>query len=132
MTTHTECPKCGSSNVISKQKIVSAESSVDNRVIVRLREKTGTWRVKFHDHPIVARICGDCGYTELYTARAKELSDVCQRLQQAQSERGQSPDEEKGSDTANNRVFLVLTSVMLLVMLLGIIALALALGIPHA
>ncbi len=132
MTTHNECPKCGSSNVISKQKIVSAEGSVDSRVIVRLREKTGAWRVKHHDHPIVARICGDCGYTELYTVRAKELSDVYQRLQQAQSERDQSSDDEKGSDAANNRAFLILASVMLLVMLLGIIALVLALGIPHA
>ncbi len=132
MTTHSECPKCGSSNIISKQKIVSAEGSVDYRVIVRLREKTGTWRVKHHDHPVVARICGDCGYTELYTARAKELSAVYQRLQQAQSERSPSPDDEKGSDAANNRAFLILASVMLLVMLLGIIALVLALGIPHA
>lgn len=131
MTAHNECPKCGSSNIVPKQKIVSAEGTVDSRMIIRLREKTGTWRIKHHDHSIVARICGDCGYTELYTAKAKELSDVYQRLQQTQSERGQSPDDEKGSDTASNRAFLILASVLLLIMLLGIIALVLALGIPH-
>ncbi len=130
MTIHNECPKCGSSNIVPKQKIVSAEGSVDSRVIVRLREKTGTWRIKHHDHPIVARICGDCGYTELYTAKAKELSDVYQRLQQTQPERG-LPDVDQGADTTSNRAFLILASVLLLIMLLGIIALILALGIPH-
>ncbi len=130
MPTHNECPKCGSTNIVPKQKVVSAEGTVDSRLIVRLREKAGTWRIKHHDHPISARVCGDCGYTELYTAKAKDLSETYQRLQQAQSERG-LPDDEKGSDTASNRAFLILASVLLLIMLLGIIALVLALGIPH-
>ena len=131
MPTHNECPKCGSSNIVPKQKIVSAESSVDSRVIVRLREKTGTWRIKHHDHPIVARICGDCGYTELYTAKAKELSDTYQRLRQNQFEQGQSPDDEKGSDTASNRMFLILVGALFFILLLGIMALVIVLGIPH-
>lgn len=133
MPNYTECPKCGSSDILPKQKIVSTEggSSVEYRAIVRLREKTGTWRVRSHDHPIVAWICGNCGYTELYTAKAKELSDTYQRLQQAQSERGLSPDDKQGSDTASNRAFLILTSVMLFVMLLSIIALVVLLGIPR-
>lgn len=133
MTTPNECPKCGSSDIIPKQKIISSEggSSVEYRAIVRLRERTGTWRVKYHDHPIVAWICGACGYTELYTAKAKELSSAYWRLQQVQSERGPMFDDEAGGDATSNRVFLIITGVLLLLMLLGIIALVVVLGMPH-
>jgi predicted nucleic-acid-binding Zn-ribbon protein len=130
MPNYNECPKCGSSDIIPKQKIVSAEggSSVEYRAIVRLRERTGTWRVKYHDHPIVAWICGGCGYTELYTAKAKELSSAYWRLQQIQSERGPTLDDELGADAGNNRAFLIVIGVMFLLLLSGILALVLILG----
>ena len=128
MPTHNECPKCGSSDIIPKQKIVSAEGAVDSRMIVRLRERTGTWRVKYHDHPIAAWICGACGYTELYTAKAKELSDAYWRLQQVQSERGPRFDDDAGTGAGNNRAFLILTGVLFLLLLIGILALVLILG----
>lgn len=131
MTTPNKCPKCGSSDIIPKQKIVSSESGADYRMIVRLRERTGTWRVKYHDHPIAAWICGACGYTELYTTKARELSDAYWRLQQVQSERGPTFDDEPGGDAASNRTFLILASVMLFLMLLGIIALVILLSLPH-
>jgi predicted nucleic-acid-binding Zn-ribbon protein len=130
MVNQGACPKCGSSNIIPKQKVVGSEfgGSIDYRVIIRLREKSGTWRVKHYDHPLVARVCGDCGYTELYTAHPPELASVYQRLQQTQSERGRSDDDDKESDSTSNRAFLILAGVLILVVLLGIIALALALG----
>ncbi len=131
MPTSNECPKCGSSNIVPKQKIVSSESGLDYRMIVRLRERTGTWRVKNHDHPIVAWICGACGYTELYTAKAKELSDAYWRLQQVQSERGPRFDDEAEGDATSNRVFLIMTGVLFLLLLLGIVVMVILLTIPR-
>jgi predicted nucleic-acid-binding Zn-ribbon protein len=128
MPNYIECPKCGSSDILPKQKIISAESGSDYRLIVRLRERAGTWRVKNHDHPIVAWICGGCGYTELYTAKAKELSSAYWRLQQIQSERGPTLDDERGTDAPSNRVFLILTGILFLLLLSGILAMVLLLG----
>ncbi len=128
MPNYIECPKCGSSDILPKQKIVSSEGGSDYRLIVRLRERAGTWRIKHHDHPIVAWICGACGYTELYTAKPKELSDAYWRLQQIQSERGPMLDDEPGAGSENNRAFLILTGVMFLLLLSGILALVLLLG----
>ncbi len=128
MPTPNECPKCGSSDIIPQQKIVSVEGGADSRMIVRLRERTGTWRVKNHDHPIAAWICGACGYTELYTAKAKELSEAYWRLQQVQSERGPRFDDELEGDAASNRAFRIMTYLLLIIFLLGIVALVIILG----
>jgi predicted nucleic-acid-binding Zn-ribbon protein len=78
--TDPQCTKCGSTRVMPRVFVVD-ESPVtsdglphDNPLRVRIEGNPSAWIRKDRLYgELTARICGECGYTELYVSNAGEL-----------------------------------------------------------
>jgi predicted nucleic-acid-binding Zn-ribbon protein len=70
------CPKCGSSEIIEDAEVRDYDSGSYRPlgVHVKLVKPTGGFVKKTHESgELHAWVCGECGYTELYTTNYKEL-----------------------------------------------------------
>ncbi len=74
MTEHESCPKCGSNRVIDDVRIVAFEGG---HLVAKVQKKPhaklfkGTVSV-----PLKARVCGACGYAELYASDPASLLEA--------------------------------------------------------
>lgn len=77
-----QCAKCSSARVIPRVFVVDESPAtsegmpVDNPLRVRIEGNPSAWIRKDRLYgELTARICGDCGYTELYVQNPGELYD---------------------------------------------------------
>jgi predicted nucleic-acid-binding Zn-ribbon protein len=66
------CPKCGHREILFVPRIADRDDKDNVRPLV-LHVQHYDWKDDTEIGRIQAHVCRDCGYTELYTARAKEL-----------------------------------------------------------
>ncbi len=114
------CPKCGSSHIIPRRQILTSSGEPTYSPTIRLHEKTGTPWGKIHDYPLVARVCGTCGYTEWFVAKPQELYSVYQRIKQTRLSQGQSLEEDEGN--FENKIFIILAGILAVLFLIGLVA----------
>jgi predicted nucleic-acid-binding Zn-ribbon protein len=76
----SQCAKCGSTRVIPRVFIVDESPATsdglpqDNPLRVRVEGNPSAWIRKDRLYgELTARICGECGYTELYVQNPSEL-----------------------------------------------------------
>ena len=75
MTEREKCPKCGSTRVMNDVRIVAG--SLEEGVTVQVQKNPhaklfkGTVGV-----PLKARVCGECGYAELYASDPASLLEA--------------------------------------------------------
>lgn len=70
------CPKCGSQEIVPNVEVrdYDAGSYRPLSIFVELPKPPGALIYKGSESSLIrAWVCGDCGYTELYAARFKEL-----------------------------------------------------------
>ncbi len=73
--TQLKCAKCGSSKIIPQAEIEILNklySSGEITVYTAKRPDAAVFQQREHSG-LAARVCGECGYTELYTFRFTEL-----------------------------------------------------------
>ncbi len=73
-----KCPRCESQRLIKNVRIYSRgpdSSKSDLHVEVYGNPDALVFK-KAHQETLLARICGDCGFTELYVSNARELWSV--------------------------------------------------------
>jgi predicted RNA-binding Zn-ribbon protein involved in translation (DUF1610 family) len=80
----TECPKCGSQEVIPSVEVMDRSDSGVQSLSLLIAEKPQAavfrgWR-KF---PLSARVCPACGYTELYVSDPRGVQESHERASQA-------------------------------------------------
>lgn len=78
--TDAQCAKCSSTRVIPRVFVVDESPTTsegvprDNPLRVRIEGDPSAWIRKDRLYgELTARICGDCGYTELYVQNPSEL-----------------------------------------------------------
>jgi len=76
----TTCPKCQSSKIIPDVRILDHNYSVTGDLSVEIYENPNALLFKgAHQGKLQARICGQCGYTELYLENPHSLYSAYQR-----------------------------------------------------
>lgn len=80
MAKETNCPKCGSNDVIPDVRILDAFGTgpeAKQSLQVEVHENPGAWLFKgTQRNALRANICGQCGFAELYVKDAHELLDA--------------------------------------------------------
>jgi predicted nucleic-acid-binding Zn-ribbon protein len=72
MRTSSVCPKCGHREILFVPRIADRDDKDNVRPLV-LHVQHYDWKDDTEIGRIQAFVCRGCGFTELYTARAKEL-----------------------------------------------------------
>ena len=68
------CAKCGSARVIPMAKMHDQGQYSDGKLKATIQKKPDAWIFKGTvGVPLRARICGDCGFTELFAEKADAL-----------------------------------------------------------
>lgn len=81
----TQCPVCGSSEIVSDLKLYTNETVRNGMPIyAKLVEpepakKPFTWMVDERKVNFYAAVCGECGYTQLYTKEHAEILEAHQK-----------------------------------------------------
>jgi ribosomal protein S27AE len=114
------CPKCGSSNIIPHRKIITSSVETVSSPTIRLYEKMGTLKGKLHDYPLIAWVCGECGYTEWFASNPSELYSVYQRIQQTRLAQGKQT-EESEEDYPNKTFLIIMLGLMILLSITAIV-----------
>lgn len=74
------CPKCQSAKIIPDVRILDRNYSVVGDLSVEIYENPDALLFKgAHNGKLQARICGQCGYTELYLENPAQLFAAYQR-----------------------------------------------------
>jgi predicted nucleic-acid-binding Zn-ribbon protein len=78
MATRTTCSKCQSTKIIPEVYIRDYSPHVGNtQLSVEIYEDPNALIFKGrHEGALNARVCGDCGYTELYVENPQELYSI--------------------------------------------------------
>jgi predicted nucleic-acid-binding Zn-ribbon protein len=73
--TQSGCPKCGSTVTVPNVRLIDrGESNCSMDLSVAVYKRPDAWVFTGAVYqPLNARICGGCGYTELYVANPHEL-----------------------------------------------------------
>lgn len=67
MRTDLSCAKCGSAKIIPRARVTELAGEYSGEVGVRVTERPEALVFKGNKHVnIQARVCGECGYSELY------------------------------------------------------------------
>jgi hypothetical protein len=74
MSSERACPKCGSVEVIPHVRIVAQTHRGKTDLLVEVYEHPGALLFKgTHAGALTARICGMCGFAELFVSNPQEL-----------------------------------------------------------
>lgn len=74
------CPRCGASRIIERASVIDNGLAGNDDTYVRVGPKLGSkFSKSSHDEKLLARVCGDCGYTELYAQNPQVLWAFHQR-----------------------------------------------------
>jgi predicted nucleic-acid-binding Zn-ribbon protein len=76
-----KCGKCGSSQMIRDVKVLD-EYQYSSTTDLRLEVQADPDAMIFKERervPVVAHVCGKCGFTELYAAEPERLWEAAQR-----------------------------------------------------
>ncbi len=74
MRTDLSCSKCGSAKIIPRARVTDLAGQYRGEVGVGIAERPEAIVFKGHRHVTVhARVCGECGYAELYVEDPGEL-----------------------------------------------------------
>jgi len=78
------CPNCGSTEIIPRVRVVdNAPSGGKIDLAVEICENPDALLFKgTHIGKLYARICGNCGYTELFVENPREILQVYRRSQE--------------------------------------------------
>jgi predicted nucleic-acid-binding Zn-ribbon protein len=80
------CKHCGSDKIIPGVPLLDAygeQGWLTKPQEVKVQGKPGAWVFKeTATGNLLAKVCGECGYTELYTTHHRELYDAYQRSRQ--------------------------------------------------
>jgi predicted nucleic-acid-binding Zn-ribbon protein len=77
MQADTPCAKCGSRKIIPMADVMDQGQHSDGKLKAVVYKNPEAWVFKGAvTGRIAAKICVDCGFTELYTTNAKELYDA--------------------------------------------------------
>lgn len=79
-----KCPNCGCTKIILDARILDRAHNGDDELSVTVDGKPNAFI--FTDRAygaMTACICSDCGFTEIYTANARELYQKSMRSQQS-------------------------------------------------
>jgi predicted nucleic-acid-binding Zn-ribbon protein len=84
------CSKCGSRRVIPRARVVDrghANSELKDLTVVVYKDPDALLFKRAHKESLHARICGECGFTELYLDGASELYESYEAGNRAGSNR---------------------------------------------
>jgi predicted nucleic-acid-binding Zn-ribbon protein len=71
------CAKCGSERIVPLASILDQGQYSDGKLKARIYSNPQAWVFKGAVYArLQARICGDCGYTELIASNANELYEA--------------------------------------------------------
>ncbi len=77
------CARCGSDRVVEDAKVedrITADRRVSLEVMIGYRKSGTMLPEKPQRFPLTARICGSCGYTDLYVADPVKLWSAARKL----------------------------------------------------
>ena len=77
------CARCGSDKIIDDARVedrISMDRRVSLEVMIGYRDTGGLRNQKPERFPIRARICGNCGFTEMYVAEPEKMWRASQRV----------------------------------------------------
>ena len=81
ITPPSTCARCGSPDVLPQMKLRQEVDYAWGLVVSIYGKRKVEWKNPVGaSSPIVARVCGACGYTELYAPNHKELWRVYQQI----------------------------------------------------
>ena len=73
---NTLCPKCGSSEIMHDAEVRDYDASAYRRLSVHVALKKpegGFFKKTTESGELLASVCGDCGYTELYATNHQAM-----------------------------------------------------------
>jgi predicted nucleic-acid-binding Zn-ribbon protein len=77
------CAKCGSEEMIDAIAVDRGHSNARNVLEVEIQKRPAAWVFKDRvASPLRARVCGDCGYTELYATDVAPLLRAYKKTKQ--------------------------------------------------
>jgi predicted nucleic-acid-binding Zn-ribbon protein len=72
-----QCAKCGSKKIVPLASVMDQGDNSDGALNTYVYSNPEAWVFKGTVYGrLQARICGECGYTELFTTNARELYDA--------------------------------------------------------
>ncbi len=77
------CARCGSDQIVEDAKVedhITADRRVSLEVMIGYRKASALLPEKPQRFPLSARICGSCGFTELYVEDPEKLWTAAQRI----------------------------------------------------
>jgi predicted nucleic-acid-binding Zn-ribbon protein len=78
-----KCPKCGSSNVATGVDARAGWGSSATALFLATPKNPGSWFSTAVERPVLASVCGECGYTEFYLKEPKEFVELARRKPQS-------------------------------------------------
>jgi predicted nucleic-acid-binding Zn-ribbon protein len=120
------CPKCGSTDIVPRARIVDrSDSGVGDLSLSFPGARTvGPIRIPKRV-ALAASVCSSCGYTELYVQRPEEVREARDRARQEPYYQGQPSQIGGTSSRSSQRVFALIGVSLALLLALGIVALIL-------
>ena len=82
-TDASTCGRCGSDRIVSDARVedrVTADRRAPLDVMIGYRKASMLQPEKAQRFPLTARICGSCGYTELYVVNPDRLWSASKKL----------------------------------------------------
>jgi ribosomal protein S27AE len=76
---HNACAKCGSERIVPSARILDRlhhSGAAGNLTLVVYESPDALIFKGAHDSDLFARVCGDCGYTELFVENPADLYEV--------------------------------------------------------
>lgn len=68
------CSKCGSTKIVPQVSVIDQGQASGGKLLAYVNSKPKALLLKGAVYTeLVARICGDCGYSELYATNAKQI-----------------------------------------------------------
>jgi predicted nucleic-acid-binding Zn-ribbon protein len=87
MSGMTTCPKCGSSEIVPRARIIDrGDYNAAGQLQVGIEKKPEAWVFKqLVQSELYATICASCGFTEIYASNPRAIYDAYQAARQEQA-----------------------------------------------